>query len=308
MTPGSRAVALDLGDDPVGDWEAREREALKPPPPRPPESLAGKETEGEGHEPAAGASRIDASDLPKGHPLRNTAFTIGELTRGLDAALKASAFAGGALGWEPDKRTPEEYAKQVEDYIAKATNALPAALLRGAYKRGLGRVAFLVRNATDDPIRGLQVEVRIPDKGVTAFYEDEIPTKPMPSRPVMLGKGGRNRLDALVQAPYLAGIRPQYYDNLGPIRSLSRGVRIDNSKSVTLTFDALDLYPQEETDLVGVFLVAHPDFAGKTLTAEWTARSRDASGVVRQRVEIEVLAAGLTVDELLAAADEEEDE
>lgn|GEM_PF-1310555 len=305
LTSSSSAVALDLGQDPIGEWEERERESLKPLPP--PAPLAAPKREGKAGEESG---RIKVSDLPPGHPLRDTARMMADVTRGLDAALKASSLAGGsAFGWEPDKRTPEEYAKQVDDYIAKATKALPAALLRGAQKRGLGRVGFRVHNATDDPIHGLQVEVRIPVKGVTAFHEDEIPMRPMPSRPVRMGKGGRNRLDFLARSPGLASLNvPRPYDYINPaIRAMNRGVKIDNSNSVLLTFDPLDLYPQEETDLAEVFLIAHPDL-GPTLTAEWTARSRDASGVVREKLAIEVVNAGLSIDELLAAADKEPEE
>jgi hypothetical protein len=77
----------------------------------------------------------------------------------------------------------------------------------------------------------------------------------MPDRPVMHGKKVRSRF-ADMSAINVAGLGLNRYDhyvpNIGPI---GRGVRIDNSGSVRLTFDALDLYPQETTDLTEVRLL-----------------------------------------------------
>jgi hypothetical protein len=134
----------------------------------------------------------------------------------------------------------------------------------------------------------------------------------MPERPVILGKKIRSRF-ADISAINIAGLGPNRYDrylpNIGPI---GRSVRIDNSGSVRLTFDPLDLYPQETTDLTEVRLFTNPTLAGKTLAAEWIVRSRDASGVMRGRIDIEVAATVPSHDELLAelekAADEGEDD
>lgn len=165
VAPGSKAVALDLGPDAVAVWAQREREALKPPPPKP---VQGEQT------------TIEVSDLPKGSSLRTTAEMLAGMSGALEAAMKASAIGTGSFGREPDPRTAEDYAKEVGGYIAKATKVLPSVLLKGAHARGLGRIAFLVRNNTDDPIHGLQVEVRIPAKGVMALHEDEVPVKDLP--------------------------------------------------------------------------------------------------------------------------------
>lgn len=186
LAPDSKAVAIDLGRDSVAAWAERERAALQPPPPPTPAE----------REPRT----IKVSDLPASSSLRTSAEMLAGMSGAIDAAMKASAIGAGALGWEPDRRTPEDYAKEVDGYIAKASKALPSVLLKGAHARGLGRIGFLVRNNTDDPVHGLQVEVRIPAKGVMALDEDEIPAKDLPARPVMLGKGGRNRFD------YLGGV------------------------------------------------------------------------------------------------------
>lgn len=295
LAPGSKAVALDLGPDAVAAWAEREREALKPPPP-PPRPVQGEQR------------TIKVSDLPKGSSLRTTAEMLAGMSGALEAAMKASAIGTGAFGREPDPRTAEDYAKEVDGYIAKGTKALPSVLLKGAHARGLGRIAFLIRNNTDDPIHGLQVEVRIPAKGVMALHEDEIPAKDLPARPVMLGKGGRNRFDYLGGVS-LAGLTAPRYDYMTPaMRSLGRRVRIDNSNSVLLTFDPIDLYAEEEADLEEVWLFANSALAGTTLTAQWNARSRDAAGVVRDTLEIEVDTAVPPIDDLLAETEQPDDE
>jgi hypothetical protein len=85
-------------------------------------------------------------------------------------------------------------------------------------------------------------------------------------------------------------------------------VRIDNAGSVRLTFDAVDLYPQETVALIEVRLFTNPTLAGKTLAAEWSARSRDASGVTHGRLDIEVAATVPNLDELLAELERPADE
>jgi len=44
--------------------------------------------------------------------------------------------------YEADKRTREDYDKQVDGYIAKAMKAMPAFILRKSIERGLGRLAL----------------------------------------------------------------------------------------------------------------------------------------------------------------------
>ena len=275
----SRAAALDASPESIAAWIEGERERLKPPPPTPR---------------APKAQTVRVSDLDPNSSLAKTAKMIAELS---ESAISKS-FATGLF--EADTRTPEDYQKEVDAYIGKAEKRLPAVVMWRAYERGLGRLALFVRNDTDDPIRQLQVEIHIPGEGFAAFDEGDIESATMPERPVMLGKNVRSQFAAM-SAINIAGLGLNRYDrylpNIGPI---GRGVRIDNSGSVRLTFDALDLYPQESADLTEVRLFTNPTLAGKTLAAEWSARSRDASGVMRGRIDIEVAATVPSLDELLA--------
>ena len=67
-------------------------------------------------------------------------------------------------------------------------------------------------------------------------------------------------------------------------------------------------HAEEEADLEEVWLFANPALAGTTLTAEWTARSRDASGVMRDTLEVEVDATVPATEELLTYVQESADE
>lgn len=216
----SKAAALDTSPESIEAWAEREREALKPPPPPPP---------------APKTQTVRVSGLDPTSSIARTAKMLAELS---ESAISKS-FATGLF--EADARTPEDYQKEVDDYIGKAGKRLPAVVLWRAYERDLGRLALFVRNDTDDPIRQLQVEMYIAGEGFAAFDEGDIESASMPDRPVMLGKKVRSRF-ADISAINVAGLglnrHDHYLPNIGPI---GRGVRIDNSGSVRLTFDALDL-------------------------------------------------------------------
>ena len=70
--------------------------------------------------------------------------------------------------------------------------------------------------------------------------------------------------------------------------------------SVRFTFDPVDLFPLETVDLAEVHLLAGADLAGMSLTAQWTARSRDATGVLSGTARIPVDPYVATIEELAA--------
>jgi hypothetical protein len=289
LTLDSMAVPVDANPETVAAWAERERKALEPPPPPKPK-----------REPRT----IDFDELRASSSVRSTAEMLASIQESAAAALQAASF-----GYEPDKRTREDYDKQVETYIGKATNAMPAFVLRRMFDRDMGRVTFLVRNDTDDPIHKLQVQIHIPVDGVKAFDYGDLPDVELPRRPVILGKGGRNRFASL-DAGVLSTLRMPDYGDLGRniVPSVGRGVRIDNSGSVTLTFDPVDLLPRETVDLAEVQLFTSLDYVGTTLAAEWTARSLDASGVLPGTVDIPVDAHAPTIEELMAEPEEPPEE
>jgi hypothetical protein len=291
VSEGGRAVAVDANSETVAAWAQREREALEPPPPPPPRPVKERRT-------------VDIEDLPPGSSMLNRAKVLAQMSESVNAAFKAYPF-----GVEPDRRTREDYAKEVDEYIAKATNTMPAVVLRRTFDRGLGRVVLLVQNQTDDPVRQLQIEIYIPAAGVMAFDYADVSHADPPKRPVMLGKAVRSRFAGL-EAMSLSTLQipRSHYLSSPATRSIGRGVRIDNSGSVRLTFDPVELFPRETVDLPEVHLFAPVAHAGTALPTQWTARSRDASGVLAGTFDIDVDARVPTIDELLAESDTERDE
>jgi hypothetical protein len=287
LTSDSRAVPADVNPETVAGWAERERKALEPPPPPPPKPKAEPRT-------------IDFDELRANSSLRSTAEMLASIQESAAAALQAASF-----GYEPDKRTRKDYDKEVETYMGKATKAMPSFVLRRMFDREMGKVTFLVRNDTDDPIRRLQIQVHISADGVRAFDYGDLPEPELPKRPVILGKGGRSRF-AEINASLLSSLRvPDYgYLSRNIVPSVGRGVRIDNSGSVTLIFDPVDLLPHETVALAEVQLFTSLYHAGTALAADWSARSLEASGVLPGNVEIPVEANAPTIEELIAEPDE----
>jgi hypothetical protein len=266
LAPNCLAVSLDAGEAVKNAWAEQERQALKPPTPAsPPRVLMSETTE---------ASLLAATKM------------LAELGAQMDNAI-----------FERDKRTPEEYQAEVDAYIAKAKKVLPRVIFRRAYQHKLGRIALSVCNETDDPIHKLQVGLVIPTKGVMAVSEEvDLPDVTLPKRPIILGRAGHSIFDAL------GGLGVANYGLLmsPAARAIGRGVSIDNINGARLTFEAMDLYPQETAKLDEFYLLTSSNHVGATLTAEWTARAGDVSGVIRGAIEIQVDPRVPTIDELLA--------
>jgi hypothetical protein len=277
VAPSTRAQPLDASETAVSRWAETEREALKPPAPRPP----------------PGSVAFDPNSS-----LAATAKLLSELSQ----QAMNNAF------WEPDSRTPQDYENEVDTYLDAVKEVMPAVMLRRAYERKLGQVRLLLQNNTDDPIDQLQLELYVPADGVFAASEDvDVPRARLPRRPVMLGQAGRNKFAAFdplrsIQLPNYAYMSPA-------VRAIGRRVTIENGGSTRLTFGALDLYPEEIVQLDAFYVYANAGLhTGKALRAEWTARARNLSGVMRGSLEIEVDQKAPSIEELLFESDTVDEE
>lgn len=278
VAPSGRAQPLDASGHAVSRWAEAEREGLQPPAPKPsPRTVA----------------------LDPNSSLAATAKVLAELSQqAMNNAL-----------WEPDSRTPEDYQAEVETYLDELKKVMPAVILRRAYERKLGEVRLLLQNNTDDPIDQLQFELSVAADGIFAASEDvDVPRARLPGRPVMLGKAGRNKFAGFDAVSTIQ--LPDYGYTSPGVRAIGRRVTIENGGSTRLTFGALDLYPEEVVQLDTFYLYANAGLhTGKALDAEWTARARNLSGVMRGRLEIEVDAKVPSIQELLFESDtlDEED-
>ena len=285
LLPGSLARGMEFGDEIIDRWIAGEREALQPP-----AQQRVAETDEE-----ATRQQIAAGGL--------TPAALRRLVALQDIQLSAAkAF------FEGDGRTREQYLAEVETYLTKARKQLPRVVLSRCYERHLGRVRLAVRNDTEDPMQDVRLQVTISAKSARAFDDDDIPEGKMPNRPVMLGKLVRNRFDVMAPlsvSPYLGDIgRFQTPTPYSP-----RRIKIENTGSAHITFDPGDLYPKETAPLEEFLLLANyaidPD-ALETMTAEWTAVTRNLSGVQSGSLEIPVAPEMLSIEELLAEFPDDE--
>jgi hypothetical protein len=179
---------------------------------------------------------------------------------------------------------------------------MTSVLLRKCYERDLGRVKLAIRNETDDPVQDVRVELFIPAKAARAIYDDDIPETKLPSRPVMLGKLVRDRFAGLTTMSAMPYLNVPRYEPPG-LGSIGRRIEIDNSGSARITFDVGDLYPRETQQLDEFFLFAAYSIDPERLNvmpAEWSAVTRNLSGVQSGSIEIPVAPGVPTIDELLA--------
>jgi hypothetical protein len=287
LSQESKGQPIDATEETVAAWIQRERKECAPPPPPPP---------------TAGPT-IPIEKLDPNSSLAKTARMIADLSKSAEAMARVTEsarsleFIAGKV--RPDARTREQYQAEVDAYLEKAEKALPGVILKRAHERKLGLLAFSVRNETEQAIESLLLEVLVEEDGVWAVgeWDEELDKAEMPDRPIMLGKDTRSPFDGIgvMRAPYI----PHLGFDLPSLPGRGPGLSIDNSGSTRLSFDDIDLYPEETVALPHVFLYANGVHAGKTLTAQWTARARNLTGVMRGSLEIPISSPAPTVADLL---------
>ncbi len=268
LKANTAAVPIDIRDVTVAAWLDGEREALKlhPDPPKQPPNVLNNVT-------------LSAA--------KRKALTVEDI-------LGAANFAGKFT--MPDPRTREKYQAELDGYLTKAGQSLPGVLIRSAVRREWGRIDLSLRNDTFDNYHKVEVELYIQTQGVAAFFESrEVPGYRLPARPVPFGKGGRSMFDSIG-----AFRMPSYLNNaVVPSVSANRG-SIDNSASSRIRLPHVDVRPKRLAELDTFYLVVHPDLAGTTISASWTATATDASGDMEGAIDIPVMPRLPTTAELLS--------
>jgi hypothetical protein len=304
LLPGSIAQPVDFGDDKLDAWVEAERRALKPPPERPAAKVRESST---ARRPAVAGGAGGASGT--GQAEARKPLTAADILRRV-AEMPEVAQAAANTFYEPDSRTREQYMAEVEKYLTKARKRMISVLLRKCYDRDLGRIKLAIRNETDDPVQDVQVELFIAAKSARAIYDDEIPETKLPSRPVMLGRLVRDRFAGLTTISAMPYLNMSRYEPPG-LGSIGRRIEIDNSGSARITFDVGNLYPREAQQLDEFFLFAAYSIDPEPLSVmpgEWSAVTRNLSGVQSGSIEIPIASGVPTIDELLAEQPSEGDE
>ncbi len=273
LNANAAAVPIDIREVTTTAWLDAERDALKLPP-----------------EPSKEPAKVINVSLD---PTKRKVLTREDILRTADFAGKFAL---------PDPRTREKYQAELDAYLTKAGTSLPGVLIRSAFRREWGRIDLSVRNDTPDNFHKVEVELYIQTPGVAAFFDSgEVPGYRPPTRPIPFGKAGRSMLDSL------AGFRmPNYLTNaVVPNVSMRRG-SIDNSSPSRITLPHVDVRPKRLVELDRFYLVVHPDLAGTSITASWTATATDASGDMEGTIDIPVISRVPTTAELLSDASDDD--
>lgn len=186
------------------------------------------------------------------------------------AAAMAAALPRNIFG---EKRTGDEYRKEVDDYIALARKALFGRIFANALRRA-NPIGIVVVNGTDGNFSEVRCELTMPDQLWAVFDRraalDELSGK-FPTHPRPFGAIDRDPfgLQRPLDSVYALGLTPP---------RIYRG-RIDNSASVKVTFDPVTLRPRDEVHLEPFFLLAGRGLAGATIEVDWKATATNADGV-----------------------------
>jgi hypothetical protein len=103
-------------------------------------------------------------------------------------AFQDSILAVQRIGWNKEKREPDEYRGEVDNYLDQLSRALTAVAVSMAVRRSLSLISLKVRNLTDKNFHGVEVRLQIDGEVFSAHDEDPADPDPeLPSAPTLWG-------------------------------------------------------------------------------------------------------------------------
>jgi hypothetical protein len=183
-----------------------------------------------------------------------------------------------------EKRSPEAFTKQVDEYLGQLAPLFPPIAHAEAVENGVGRLQLEVQNNSNDNFHKLLIELYIEGE-VRAYFDSRDAEEGFecPKAPREYGTSS------------LAGIGTGFtIPDIGPLRQGS----IDNSASARIRFPVFDLRPGYSSKLDDIFLIVDQTQAGGELRVSWVATSTSVSGSARGELTIPIAADALSVDEL----------
>jgi hypothetical protein len=212
------------------------------------------------------------------------------------AGAGARRISAAAMGYEPEDRTPEAYLDEVEAYLTGTRAAAVDHAVTRAVREGVGRLRPLATNPTERNFNSILIEVQL-DAPVLALDvedgEDASPEPKLPTRPRQWGMARRSG--------WLSGqlLRPVVGPLLGPTLPLGREVSIEQGPPCRIQWRVDHLPPRGSVNLDPICVLIRPEYAGQTVTAQWTASARDADGVVAGTLSITIDTSLVTIAPLL---------
>jgi hypothetical protein len=179
-----------------------------------------------------------------------------------------------ATGMTADSRSQEDYEREVDAYVERYRDALVDRYLWRLWHHAAARLSLSLANLTEHNFKAVHLRVDV-EGDVQAWPEDWVDqpeNEPaLPRRPRPLG----TPTPALDYSAMNRLLTPSY--PLPTIRGLGTGYSVENTGSVLITFDSLDLRPEARVSLDAVPLIVREP-AGTVLNCSWTATARNVPG------------------------------
>ncbi|WP_301176050.1 AlbA family DNA-binding domain-containing protein [Actinomadura geliboluensis] len=175
-----------------------------------------------------------------------------------------------------DPRTPEEYAKQIEDYLTRMQEVLRGTTAAQLEEHPAAHLALRLVNHQERPFAGVVVTVALPGRGVWCIDADDQITcavSEYPDAPAPYGTPHR----ASSEEPWAAGTSQMLLarDYQAMARTQWRVERRD--EDLQIIFDPVDLRAHARITLPPVPLFISPHL-GSPLVVQWSAASMDTHG------------------------------
>jgi hypothetical protein len=186
-------------------------------------------------------------------------------------------------------RSEDEYAREIDDYLAMIRSLVPAHARYRAALHGYGAVEVRIVNETDDNFAAVGVGLEM-SPVVSGYFgpEDLFVEERLPDAPRAWGE----RMPSLgfAVSSFMARARPV---------SLHLG-EIERTDQLRVRFGAVNVRPESRHSVERLILFAEPERAGTKLTVDWYATSTSVSGRMEGLLDLPVAEDVMDVASLMA--------
>ena len=209
------------------------------------------------------------------------------LERNLLAPLRSASQETSPLSLlaSMENRSPDDYRREVASFVTELVPLLPSLAQAMALENRAAGMQLILENGSEHNFADVRVQVVI-EGNMWAYRSAEDAQPRLPNAP---RKWGSRTVISMPTSPIIR--TPNLY-----------GPHIDNSGSSRIEFNDVDLRPSAREELCPIYLVCDAKLEGTTLTANWTATSSSASGVVRGEFPIEVSSRVISLQDLFKIA------
>jgi hypothetical protein len=237
----------------------------------------------------------DGEDLTEDE--RESLSAIREKMRpALEAISRSLSNPFGRLAGEPDTRTPEDYIREVDNYISNLRDYLNVALLRRHIEKGFGSIKVKISNGTDRILEDVQIILTFQGKVTGSNEAPSLPDEP--SKPREFGKR-KPLLKSYLGPSSILGYRTDHFS--GALQEAD----IDNSGSCSIKYLPLTVRPHSTEWLDDIHLITREE-PGNVLEGTWTATARNVDGQASGRFEIAISHEGPSLEHILFDTEDDE--